>query len=993
MAKVESAQREAIKNELINNHDAAPVWRVLSGPEVTLDDMKWLSADEKVKFRAAITARKAEIWGVTYSALEGLLKEAELPPVAASAASTAVASAENVNKKAKFTKEPPPAYEKWSQKYEVNPSSSFEVITGWQSIEEMGMIVKRNNNLMQLRVRTQWVKHFDDMLLWSVLNINEEYEHFGRMLTDIASRTWVPLFGVSITNARDSENIVSLWQSWAAGQIDALVSQYWDGWTEVKNARPFWTSDTKFRTTAERDTEIKKMLSNMNDAIIAEDGAMGMWITLFLTTKLGWSALWATLKKLLEWWTIKGIGWKQVLAITAELYEILDRKMKWADPANKTLWDSVKDRLHIEKLVGANLADLTPEQKELRESQIKWVREVVRESLYSTHGGGLTHEDFMKKMEAGVSERSISWALRAESDIMKRLSPNLPIDMNMTVTDRFELEQKFSKMALDMETSTWNNLKRGLWRFFFEKWSLTNLVLHNKAINPSRWTSSGSYAPSVVGNAEALMGKLDTVKIEVHGVELIVPKARAEMIKWVIEYVDAEVAAEAVTKERILVDDIRFLENRIRVLNADGIPDTEQWVKDLEDKLTEAQRRYTEFRQLNAAVDDARTKRSEADQKLKDAQTSKGEAETALEKARSNVVAYNEYGSALQEQERTSRIEAEKKWKSDVAKNTLTRTIGTIELTLRSLGLDVSPFSLTTDAADFWERAQEHIRQLQEKVVAKNRIVTMDAERIDVSSIFSEVNQKLSTVDTTMAEYKQAQENTKATQKVLDAKIKILTDIWIWDSVQAVPNTDSRWLSEEVSTREASLKQATQAVTDAEAEVKKYVAATDKIKWKISAEPLMKGVVNNPTIPSVAGKAHSLKSPWDLTAQQGKATAMKGHLDQRIKDQWKMPWVETTRVEALIRAGVKPEDAQKVKPRADGTLDAEGTRVLDEIIEKGTRLQSQFEVWKTTLPVWWIAGIKDGKVTIRDSAWELKGSFDTKNPKEAAKFVEKFWRR
>ena len=38
--KVESAQREAIKTELANNHDAAPVGRVLSSPDVTLDDMK-----------------------------------------------------------------------------------------------------------------------------------------------------------------------------------------------------------------------------------------------------------------------------------------------------------------------------------------------------------------------------------------------------------------------------------------------------------------------------------------------------------------------------------------------------------------------------------------------------------------------------------------------------------------------------------------------------------------------------------------------------------------------------------------------------------------------------------------------------------------------------------------------------------------------------------------------------------------------------------------
>jgi hypothetical protein len=92
MAKVESAQREAIKNELINNHDAAPVGRILSDPEVTLDDMKGLSADEKAKLRAAITAQKATIGDTTYDALEALLKEAEKSLPTTPAATTAASS-------------------------------------------------------------------------------------------------------------------------------------------------------------------------------------------------------------------------------------------------------------------------------------------------------------------------------------------------------------------------------------------------------------------------------------------------------------------------------------------------------------------------------------------------------------------------------------------------------------------------------------------------------------------------------------------------------------------------------------------------------------------------------------------------------------------------------------------------------------------------------------------------------------------------------------
>lgn len=85
-----SAHRDAIKSELINNHDAAPVNRVLADPDITLEEMKTLTPDEKAKFRAAIAAQKSVIGEATHASLEALLIESEktLAPVAPATSAT-----------------------------------------------------------------------------------------------------------------------------------------------------------------------------------------------------------------------------------------------------------------------------------------------------------------------------------------------------------------------------------------------------------------------------------------------------------------------------------------------------------------------------------------------------------------------------------------------------------------------------------------------------------------------------------------------------------------------------------------------------------------------------------------------------------------------------------------------------------------------------------------------------------------------------------------
>lgn len=90
---VDSAKREAIKNELINNQDAAPITVVLADPDVTLEEMQALSPEEKAKFRSAIQAQKSAIGDDIHTKLEALVVEAEKPVPAASSTTLAAASA------------------------------------------------------------------------------------------------------------------------------------------------------------------------------------------------------------------------------------------------------------------------------------------------------------------------------------------------------------------------------------------------------------------------------------------------------------------------------------------------------------------------------------------------------------------------------------------------------------------------------------------------------------------------------------------------------------------------------------------------------------------------------------------------------------------------------------------------------------------------------------------------------------------------------------
>lgn len=116
--------------------------------------------------------------------------------------------------------------------------------------EQMGSIVKRNINLMQTKVREQWVKHFDDALLGSSVGfVYPEWEHLGRVIQPRGK----------VTNIDNAGNILAFGQTSAAEQIDALVAQ--------------------------NTPESKAILKAMNESVQEENGALFLWIGLYLATK------------------------------------------------------------------------------------------------------------------------------------------------------------------------------------------------------------------------------------------------------------------------------------------------------------------------------------------------------------------------------------------------------------------------------------------------------------------------------------------------------------------------------------------------------------------------------------------------------------------------------------------------------------------------------------------------------------------------------------
>ena len=84
---LESA-RDRLKVNLSQKQDAAHVNRVLATPEVTLEDMEWLSSEEKVQFLAALEAEKKAIGDDIHGQLRALLQEAGSPSVPAQPVTT-----------------------------------------------------------------------------------------------------------------------------------------------------------------------------------------------------------------------------------------------------------------------------------------------------------------------------------------------------------------------------------------------------------------------------------------------------------------------------------------------------------------------------------------------------------------------------------------------------------------------------------------------------------------------------------------------------------------------------------------------------------------------------------------------------------------------------------------------------------------------------------------------------------------------------------------
>lgn len=79
---------------------------------------------------------------------------------------------------------PSSGYTRGPLKQVQNPENDLEKLTGNEAAQKMGETIKKNITLLQTRVRTNYIRHFDDALLGSVVSFRDEYEHYGRVLTN-----------------------------------------------------------------------------------------------------------------------------------------------------------------------------------------------------------------------------------------------------------------------------------------------------------------------------------------------------------------------------------------------------------------------------------------------------------------------------------------------------------------------------------------------------------------------------------------------------------------------------------------------------------------------------------------------------------------------------------------------------------------------------------------------------------------------------------------
>ena len=90
--------------------------------------------------------------------------------------------------------------------------------------------------------------------------------------------------------------------------------------------------------------------------------------------------------------------------------------------------------------------------------------------------------------------------------------------------------------------------------------------------------------------------------------------------------------------------------------------------------------------------------------------------------------------------------------------------------------------------------------------------------------------------------------------------------------------------------------------------------------------------------------------------------------------------------------GISPTDIPRLKPLVNGSLSADGDRLLGEILDKLSATQTSFDTWASRLPAGYTTELRDGKMIVKEGT-VIKATIDLSKPGDAAKMIEKLTRR
>ena len=864
-----------------------------------------------------------------------------------------------------------------------------------QNAKQMVEAIKANYALMKLKQSENYMQHIDDYVAWFWF-LNKEYDNVYRRWLALVNN-FVDNSIVGVSSPKWWSNILNYSSSTAFGILENLAGQVWSKWTIMI----IWTQKIEFATTQERDRAIELFLNDANNAIISEDDTYwgvatlgGVWVNVWLFVNVIARPTAAILKKV-KYVRIIGHGINSY--ITEPFDSAFEALKKGGKGYSKNVVDALKKKRAVRQataLAETPEAELTTEQKELRTKQIKMVDDFLLEDIYTRNrveiarGGIADLEGFKWEIHTiGISSRFPK--LEEEFDTNKKKATKyFPLDF----TDKAVARERFVALANDLNPNMWRRLYKMLMDRFILSWIDTRFELSKKA-----WF--GDYARPVHWTVRKLSNAFDRIDITIEGQTLEgmprtithagVTHQTADVIKWLYEHISADFAKQAINAEVALQLEIATLDREITDLkNTHGLPDTEEAIKQKEAELAQAKRELTQYQSLHDAADAARTARTSADGTVTTKEWEKTAAETARNTAKANHDIYNEYGMANTEYDAAKTKAVIEKWKATNAKWALLREIQTLETTLKSQGISLTDFAKATTDADFTTEAKSHISALQGKVAAHNSI-----KSIDVSTTFGGANTRIGNLDSAETALEWAEATQTSKKAALEEKIQALKDKAMWDTLTNKPNTEGRALKIALDTAQTALDTATTELTKAENEKTKRSAAVDKVKAKIEATPIMTNIVNQPVGVDAAGKKiHSLKTQTELNAEIARAQDMKTKLAGKARKIWDQAAVATARTTASERVGIGATDAPKLTPLADGTLSADGQKLLREIEGKVNSTQSPFDAWASRLPAGYTTELRDGKMIVKEGT-VIKATIDLSKPGDAAKMIEKLTRR